>query len=194
MIFIDGACTGNPGMGAGAACFFDIKNSSLVRDDDVNDDDYLGNFEDSSSSSDENDDNDEGDNPHENLNNDISDMKLDYICSSSINMGYTTNNMAEYTGLLLALMICSINKVDHISIRTDSELIVKQVKGINAVRNARLVYVMPIVHDLIKHFKSVQLDWITRDQNSQADKVARDAAKSDIGRTFKNPDLFKIKF
>ena len=73
--------------------------------------------------------------------------------------------MAEYTGLVMALIFCSLNKVEHLEIRTDSELMVKQVKGINTVRNVRLVYVMPIVHDLIKHFKSVQLDWVPRNMN-----------------------------
>ena len=63
--------------------------------------------------------------------------------------------MAEYTGLVMALILTSLNKVQHIEIRTDSDLMVKQVKGINIVRNVRLVYIMPIVHDLIKHFKSV---------------------------------------
>jgi len=63
--------------------------------------------------------------------------------------------MAEYSGLILALIICSLNNIENICIRTDSELMVKQVKGINSVRNVRLVYVVPIVHDLLKHFKSV---------------------------------------
>ena len=42
---------------------------------------------------------------------------------------------------------------------------------------------VPIVHDLIKHFESVNLDWIPREQNKIADKIASDAAKADIGRT-----------
>lgn len=67
----------------------------------------------------------------------------------------STNNVAEYTGMLLALLICALNKKRHIVIRTDSDLMVKQVKGINAVRNVRLVHIVPMVHDLLKHFKSV---------------------------------------
>ncbi len=53
---------------------------------------------------------------------------------------------------------------------------------------------MPIVHDLIKHFKSVQLDWIPRHMNELADKVAKDSVKFNVGRTLEQPDLFKIKF
>jgi len=37
--------------------------------------------------------------------------KLEYICSSSISIGTSTNNMAEYTGLLLALTIGALNKI-----------------------------------------------------------------------------------
>lgn len=53
---------------------------------------------------------------------------------------------------------------------------------------------VPICHDLIKHFKSVQIDWIPREMNAFADKVARDAAKYNVGRSTEQPDLFKIKF
>ncbi len=77
----------------------------------------------------------------------------------------TTNNIAEYTGVIMALLIGVVNNLDHIEIRTDSELMVKQVKGINVVRNVRLVYMVPIVHDLIKHYKSVQIDWVPRALN-----------------------------
>lgn len=102
--------------------------------------------------------------------------------------------MAEYTGLILALLLAALNKTEHIRIRCDSALMVKQVKGMNVVRNVRLVYVVPIVHDLIKHFKSVQLDWIPREMNQVADSVARDTVKYNVGRSHAQPDLFKIKF
>ena len=51
-----------------------------------------------------------------------------------------------------------------------------------------------MVHDLLKHFKSVGLDWIPREENVLADKVAKDAAKYKVGRSRKQPDLFKIQF
>ncbi len=56
-------------------------------------------------------------------------------------------------------------KKDLISIRSDSQLMVKQVKGSFRVRNVRLIHVVPIVHDLIKHFKEVDVSWVKRDQN-----------------------------
>ena len=63
-----------------------------------------------------------------------------------------TNNMAEYIGMILAEIVLALLRKDSISIRTDSQLMVKQVKGTFRVRNVRLVSIVPIVHDLIKHF------------------------------------------
>ena len=93
------------------------------------------------------------------------DRELEFLCTTQISCGYTTNNIAEYTGVILALLFGALNRIDNVQVRSDSELLVKQIKGINVVRNVRLVYVVPIVHDLIKHFRSVQIDWIPRNMN-----------------------------
>ena len=118
LIHIDGACNGNPGPGAGSACFFSIDNSPHLKEDTPSSD-----FEGFSSSSDSSSDED-GEILRESTMDEES-HDLTYLCSCSINLNHTTNNIAEYTGLLLGLMICSINKIDYISIRTDSDLMVK---------------------------------------------------------------------
>ena len=69
-----------------------------------------------------------------------------------MHLGIMTNNMAEYIGMILAEIVLALLRKDSISIRTDSQLMVKQVKGTFRVRNVRLVSIVPIVHDLIKHF------------------------------------------
>ena len=89
-------------------------------------------------------------------------QELSYLCSASINIGYSTNNIAEYVGVIMALTLSALNEVKHVQVRTDSDLMAKQIKGLITVRNVRLVYIVPMVHDLIKHFKSVQIDWIPR--------------------------------
>ena len=87
VVYIDGACTGNPGPSAGAAVFFRPNTADANVD--------LGTIE------------------FENLK---------YMCYSSIHIGWSTNNMAEYTGLVMALLICALNKIEHVCIRTDSNL------------------------------------------------------------------------
>ena len=54
-------------------------------------------------------------------------------------------------------------------------LMVNQVKGTNKVMNVRLIHYLPIVHDLIKHFTSMNLDWIPREENTAADAIAKRA-------------------
>jgi hypothetical protein len=71
---------------------------------------------------------------------------------------------------------------------------VRQVKGSFRVRNVRLVTVVPIVHDLIKHFKSVDINWVVREHNTSADLVSKRAAEQIVGFDPKNPDFFKISF
>ena len=119
---------------------------------------------------------------------------LNFLCSAQIYIGPATNNYAEYVGLLMAQLLFALNQKHNVSIRMDSMLIVNQVKGINTVRNARLVHMIPIVHDLTKHFTSMQLEWIPREENSIADSVSKEAATQIIGFDLHQPDLFKLKF
>lgn len=90
---------------------------------------------------------------------------LEHICTGSIYIGNNTINMADYTGLIMAMIICSLNNIKHISVRSHSKLLSSQVTGMKVVRNVRLVDMVPIVHDLIKHFHSVNMMWIPKEQN-----------------------------
>jgi len=44
------------------------------------------------------------------------------------------------------------------------------------VKNIRLTQMMPIIHDLILHMESLELNWVRRELNSVADMFARNAA------------------
>ena len=50
MIYIDGACSGNPGVGSGAACFFAVKDSHLIKSDGESDDNLQSDISNSESS------------------------------------------------------------------------------------------------------------------------------------------------
>ena len=67
--------------------------------------------------------------------------------------------------MLLAQLLFALNEKQNVTIRTDSMLMVNQVKGQNKVMNVRLVQYMPIVHDLTKHFSAMYLDWVPRENN-----------------------------
>jgi ribonuclease HI len=97
-------------------------------------------------------------------------------------------------GLILAQLIHLLQESKQLTIRTDSQLLVQQVKGNAKVKNIRFVKMMPIVHDLAMHFERMNLDWIDREQNNFADKLARSAAIESVGATQQQPDLFSLSF
>src|ERR1700677_4513873 len=53
-------------------------------------------------------------------------------------LGHRTNNYAEYQGLLAALRYAAENQINALKVISDSELMVRQMKGIYKVRNPDL--------------------------------------------------------
>lgn len=127
LIYIDGACWGNPGP-AGAGVAFVDRHGRLT-----------GQF--------------------------------------STYIGEATNNIAEYAALLYALGEAQARGLKHVVIRTDSELLAKQVNGEYRVRDGTL----RLLHDLAKHlmrsFARCTVEHVPREQNTLADKLATEAVK-----------------
>jgi probable phosphoglycerate mutase len=65
--------------------------------------------------------------------------------------------------------------VRQIRAYTDSELVVEQVNGRSAVRQAHLKELHEAATGLTAHFKSVRLSWVPREMNAEADQLVRDA-------------------
>lgn len=86
-------------------------------------------------------------------------------------LGETTNNVAEYTALLNALEKAASLSLDDLHIHSDSELMVKQLKGEYRVKNAELRELYDAARDLIRGFKSVRVDHVRREQNKRADEL-----------------------
>jgi ribonuclease HI len=87
-------------------------------------------------------------------------------------LGETTNNVAEYRALLLALRRAKERKADTVEILSDSLLLVQQVNGIFKVRAPHLI---PIVSDAIRRagsFRRFSIRHIPREQNRKADRLA----------------------
>ena len=89
----------------------------------------------------------------------------------------TTNNIAEYMALVFALQESLFNNVRDISVYSDSELLVRQVNGIYKVKNPHLLLLFQISENLIKHFHSFQIEYIEREKNKEADRLARKGSK-----------------
>lgn len=102
----------------------------------------------------------------------------EFLFGVSLNLGTASNNYAEYTGTILAQLIYSMFQQKEVSIMTDSQLVVNQVKGIAQTRNFRLVELIKVVHALAFKFNSMGLDYIERSSNTIADTLAKEASES----------------
>ncbi len=96
----------------------------------------------------------------------------------SLYLGKKTNNQAEYEALIRALKIASYFKTKVLKVRTDSELIVKQVTGEYKVSNRNIMYLFEEVSRLKKQFKSCKIEHVTRNFNDKADYLAKKASQS----------------
>ncbi len=96
-------------------------------------------------------------------------------------IGTATNNVAEYTGLILALRQARQLHGRQLRIYSDSELMVKQYKGEYKVKSENLKPLYLEVKRLARQFESVDLIHIPREKNRQADayvnKIIREGAK-----------------
>ncbi|HEX9687521.1 MAG TPA: ribonuclease HI family protein [Thermoanaerobaculia bacterium] len=91
-------------------------------------------------------------------------------------LGQTTNNVAEYRALLLALERAEEAGADDVEIRSDSRLLVEQLRGNFKVRAEHL---KPLLAESVlraKRFRRFSISHIPREQNMRADRLANKGA------------------
>jgi ribonuclease HI len=86
-----------------------------------------------------------------------------------------TNNVAEYNGLLAALRWAAANGVSTLHIRSDSELLVKQMKGQYRVKNPGLQPLYEEARALARRIGRVTFEHVRREFNKEADRLANEA-------------------
>ena len=121
-VYVDGACSGNPGL-AGCGVYLKQKEESI---------------------------------------------KIGFF------LGPATNNIAEYTALLIALNELKDKRDIPIIIYSDSELVVKQVKGEYRVKDVKLKPLYNKVLKSIALFSNLDIKHINREKNKIADALARE--------------------
>lgn len=87
-------------------------------------------------------------------------------------IGEATNNVAEYRALLLALRKARLLHPRAVRIFSDSELLVKQLRGEYRVRNPRLLQLYRKARAFLSSFSSFQIEHVKREQNWRADELA----------------------
>jgi ribonuclease H / adenosylcobalamin/alpha-ribazole phosphatase len=90
-------------------------------------------------------------------------------------LGITTNNIAEYRGLIAALEAALDLGAKHVEARMDSELLVRQAIGRYRVKNPGLIPLHKRVLNLRDQFDEVVFRHVPRAQNKHADALANEA-------------------
>jgi ribonuclease HI/ribosomal protein S18 acetylase RimI-like enzyme len=90
-------------------------------------------------------------------------------------IGHATNNQAEYRAVIAGLKKALEMGASHIVLHSDSELLVRQLKGDYRIKNAALKTLFDEVTVLRNKFASFEALYIPREQNRKADDLANEA-------------------
>ncbi len=105
----------------------------------------------------------------------IKDEKGNLVASISRRIGVTTNNQAEYQAIIAALEKAISLGARHVELKSDSELVVKQINGQYKIKNTALRPLYQKVVQLIGSLESFSISYIPREQNAEADALANKA-------------------
>ena len=90
-------------------------------------------------------------------------------------IGEATNNVAEYRALIAGLEKALELQVDEVEVVSDSELLVKQMKGEYKVKNEALRELSLLAARLARTLKSVSYTAVRREHNELADRLVNEA-------------------
>ena len=83
-----------------------------------------------------------------------------------------TNNETEYEALLVGLRIARALGAERIVLKSDSQLVIEQVRGDFEAKDMRMQKYLKLVNQLVSTFLHTKFIQIPRDQNTEVDKVA----------------------
>ena len=104
------------------------------------------------------------------------------VAALSEYLGHQTNNFAEYQGLIAALEY-ALEHGKALKLISDSELLVRQIKGIYKVKNAVLQDLHARAKDLIAKMEWFSIGHALREHNQEADALANQAMDKGMGRS-----------
>jgi ribonuclease HI len=90
-------------------------------------------------------------------------------------IGVATNNVAEYRALIAGLEAAKRHGVSDLEVISDSELLVKQMRGEYKVKNAALRELSLQASRLARAFDDVRYTAVRREHNELADRLVNDA-------------------
>jgi ribonuclease HI len=105
------------------------------------------------------------------------------VAALSEYLGHQTNNFAEYQGLIAALEYALKHGHKALKLISDSELLVRQIKGIYKVKNATLQDLHGRAKELIAQLEWFSIGHALREHNREADRLANEAMDKGMGRS-----------
>jgi len=95
----------------------------------------------------------------------------------------TTNNEAEYTGLILGVNSARKQGITELHVRGDSQLVIRQMQGKYKVNSPKLAPLHKCAVTLAAKFATIDYDHVYRDKNQRADALSNAGEQGDRGTT-----------
>lgn len=97
------------------------------------------------------------------------------LAELGVYVGITTNNVAEYNGMMAGVRrALEIDPTAVLHVRLDSKLVVEQMSGRWKIKNAALADLAAEARSILSG-TPVSFEWIPREQNSRADRMANES-------------------
>src|SRR6266404_5918360 len=109
------------------------------------------------------------------------------VAALSQYLGHQTNNFAEYQGLIAALEYAIEHGPKALKVVSDSELLVRQIKGIYKVKEPTLRDLHARAKELISKLDWFEIEHVLRGHNREADQLANQAMDKGSGRVSAPP-------
>jgi ribonuclease HI len=97
-------------------------------------------------------------------------------------IGRMTNNVAEYYGLIAALDYAQSHGVRALRVESDSELLVRQMRGHYKVKSPDLRPLFERAKKMSQTFETFRIDHVYRERNAEADALANEALDDTSGK------------
>jgi ribonuclease HI len=97
------------------------------------------------------------------------------LATVSETIGIASNNVAEYRALIAGLEAAAPFQARRVCVRADSQLVVSHLRGVYKVKKPHLKPLYERARELLGAYEDVELEYIPRAQNAEADALANAA-------------------
>ena len=104
------------------------------------------------------------------------------LAERSAGLGVVTNNVAEYQGLIAGLRAAAELGASDVAVRMDSKLVVEQMSGRWKVKHPSMQPLVAQAREVARAFDRVSYEWIPRERNQRADRLANLAMDEQAGK------------